>query len=176
MPDHAVHRRADLVAHRREELALRARGAARPAASRQVELLAVDVIGQRPRAQEEGPVAAHADLNERDAEVEEQLHGADVRLLEEVQLHARVVEQREDDVLRDDQQRAGPHADPVLVDDHHRERREEPEVHLGEPVHLVDVQRDERLQRDARHAARDEVPGQEHDARRKTCRARRARP
>ncbi|MEQ1631560.1 MAG: hypothetical protein ABL997_04250 [Planctomycetota bacterium] len=111
--------------------------------------------------QQDGPVAAQADLEERDAEVERQLADADVGVFEEVELRARVVQDREEDVLPDDQQRSRPHASPVLVDDHRRPGGEEEEVLLGHAVQLVDVQRDEHLQCDAGRAAREERARQE---------------
>jgi len=68
---------------------------------------------------------------------------------------ARVVQPRENRVLRDDEQRTGPHADPVLIHDHHRERREIPEVLFALPVELVDMERDKRLLRYPREGARE---------------------
>ena len=52
-----------------------------------------------------------------------------------------------DRVLQDDEKRTGPHANPVLIHDHHRESREVPEVLLALAVELVNVQRDKRLLR-----------------------------
>ncbi len=155
-PDHAVHRRADLVAHRRQEAALGRRGLFRLAPG--VLQLPLDPrLAQRVVPQLRRPEAAHRHLEQRDAEMEEQLPEAD-RPFEEVHLDAGVLEDREGDVLADDQERAEPGRAPVLVGDQHRRAGEEEEVHLRQAVQLVDVQRDERLQRGAGDAPRHQRP------------------
>ena len=87
--------------------------------------------------------------------MEGQLQHPNPSFLEEVDPVADVTEQREDYMLKHDQNGSGNQRADVLVDNHGRNTGEEEKMHFGKSMHLVNVKRRKNLEGNADGDARE---------------------